>query len=291
MAPVLFSALLSRVGFAWTLRVWALINLAGLSVGIYWTKRRLPIPSRANRSTELGSSDLGDRRRRRPATLSKVMQGYAYLSSSLWLLNAALTFTASVSFFSVSFFLATYCSSLGLSSAAGTGVVASFNAAGLIGEIAIGYACDRFSYTRVMLLLAIVGSLSTFLLFGLAQSLGGVLAFVFLYGFAAGAWCSTWTRSATDIARLRSMQTATVVLSFCFVRGIASLVGPLIAAALYRPEENVKKAIFGAFGFDRLIEFVGACMVITAVTTGALEFTRRVSFSKADDADLQERFH
>ena len=275
--------------------MWAIMNLSLCALGGYWVKPRLAFRTHSSsnnnngqdvRSASMTTSAVVNDHRRRRTTWAKLARESSYLVTPLWLVNAALTFTVSVSFFSVSFFLATYCSSLGLSSAAGTGVVAAFNAAALLGEISIGHACDRLAYPRVMLGIAMIGSLSTFLLFGLAQSLAGTLFFVLLFGWGAGSWCATWTASAFDIARLRSMQTATVLLSFTFVRGIASLVGPLIAAALYRPEDNLKKAVFGAFGFDHLIGFVGACMLATAIFAGALEITRKVSFQKVADADL-----
>lgn len=47
------------------------------------------------------------------------------------------TFAASMSFFSVSFYLAVYCVSLGLQSGASAGILAAFNASALIGEIAV----------------------------------------------------------------------------------------------------------------------------------------------------------
>ena len=57
------------------------------------------------------------------------------------------------------------------------------------------------------------------------------------------------------------MQTANVLLGLTILRGLASAIGPLVTAALYHPEKNQAKAIFGAFGFDGLIVFVGTCMV------------------------------
>ena len=195
-----------------------------------------------------------------------------------------------MAFFSTSFYLATYVTSLGLSTTASTGAVAAFNGASLLGEITIGHACDRFAYSYIMMAIGVVGSLSAFLLFGLAQSLAGVMFFVLLYGWAVGSWCATWTPGAFDIARLRNMQTANVILSFTFVRGVASLIGPLIAASLYKPEENTHKAIFGSFGFDALIAFVGACMLAVSVFSAAIEVFRKMSFRGTDLSTLQEHF-
>lgn len=153
-----------------------------------------------------------------------------------------------------------------------------------------GHACDRFAYPGLVFVIGTVGSLSAFLVFELAQSLIGLIFFVLLYGMAAGSWCSTWTAAAYDVSRLKSMQTAHVVLSFTFVRGLAAAIGPLVAAALYDPEENQEKTIFGAYGFDGLILFVGACMGIVALCAPLLSYLRRKAFADANMASLQERF-
>jgi MFS family permease len=196
-----------------------------------------------------------------------------------------------MSFFSVSFYLAVYCSSIGLDEKTSTGIVAAFNAAALTGEIIIGHACDRFPYPGIIFGIGAMGSLSAFLLFGLAQSLIGVIFFVLLYGMAAGSWCSVWTPAAYDISRLHNMQTANVILFLTVPRGLASAVGPLIAAKLYHPEDNTAKAIFGAFGFDGLIVFVGSCMVVLLPFALLLSYFRRKALSSADPDSLQERLH
>lgn len=179
-----------------------------------------------------------------------------------------------MSFFAVSFYLAVYCASLGLTPGTSTGIVAAFNAAALTGEVVVGHACDRFAYPSIMLVISMTGSLSAFLLFGLAHSLVGVVFFVLLFGMAAGSWCSVWTPAAYDISRLHNMQTANVLLTLTLPRGLAAAVGPLIAASLYEPERNTAKAIFGAYGFGGLVGFVGGCMGGVVVVVPVLWWVR-----------------
>ncbi len=278
--PFLLNAVLQKGGFGWALRSWAALLFLLGSTACLLVKPRFP----------LESSEKNGSRPRRARTWKSYFSGIAYLFSPLWITNALATFAASLAFFAVSFFLATYCTSLGLSATAATGAVAAFNGASLVGEITIGHACDRFSYPAIMAMIGVVASLSSLLLFGLVQSLGGVLGFVLLFAWSTGSFCALWTPGAFDIARLRSMQTATVILSFAFVRGVASLVGPLLAAALYKPEQNQHRAIFGSFGFDALIAFVGAMMASVCFCAAGVGFFRRLSFKSKDFSELQERF-
>jgi MFS family permease len=152
-----------------------------------------------------------------------------------------------------------------------------------------GYLCDRFSYTKIMLGIGITGTLASLLLFGLAKNLAMVLLFTLIFGWAAGSFCATWPASATDIARLRNMQSADVMISYTIMRGIAAIVGPLVAAKLYRPDLKADAAVFGSFGFRSLTIFVGIMMSLVAGLAVLAEFSRRMSFKGVDVKLLGER--
>jgi hypothetical protein len=87
-----------------------------------------------------------------------------------------------------------------------------------------------------MLGIGITGTLASLLLFGLAKNLAMVLLFTLIFGWAAGSFCATWPASATDIARLRNMQSADVMISYTIMRGIAAIVGqPSCTDRILRP--------------------------------------------------------
>ncbi|KAJ7290406.1 major facilitator superfamily domain-containing protein [Mycena rebaudengoi] len=273
--PFIFSTTLEKLGFAWTLRIWAATLLIIGGMALYFVWPRLPAI-------------------RPPATTREHSRAvalkleFAYLFSPLWVMNALLTFMASTGLFAVSFYLATYCSSLELSSAATSGAVAAFNASGLLGEISIGYACDRFAYPLVILFIGSLGGLSTFLLLGFARNLPTVIIFTLLFGWAAGSWCATWSASCLDISRLRKIPVDSVMLSLIFVRGLAALIGPLVAAALYQPEMRASAKLFGSFGFGPLIDFVGSCMLGVAVVGSVVGLTRKKIMHGLDTTLLAE---
>jgi uncharacterized membrane protein len=86
------------------------------------------------------------------------------------------------------------------------------------------------------------------------------------------------------------MQTANVILTFTFVRGIAAVIGPLVAASLYDPQRNTTQAVFGAFGFKDLTIFVGTCMIGLVISTPLLSYLRKKVTVIVNQSSLQEQF-
>ncbi|KAG8689256.1 hypothetical protein FRC11_003531, partial [Ceratobasidium sp. 423] len=48
-------------------------------------------------------------------------------------------------------------------------------------------------------------------------------------------------------------------------KGLAAIIGPLIAAALHHPEQAAMKSTYSGYGFRDVTLFVGSMMVATAV--------------------------
>jgi hypothetical protein len=79
------------------------------------------------------------------------------------------------------------------------------------------------------------------------------------------------------------------MISYTIMRGIAAIVGPLVAAKLYRPDLKADAAVFGSFGFRSLTIFVGIMMSLVAGLAVLAEFSRRMSFKGVDVKLLGER--
>lgn len=74
--PFIFQPSLERLGFAWTLRIWALILLVGAGTGLCFVKPRLP----ARRATET------ERQHTRATALK---DEFSYMLTPLWGLNVS----------------------------------------------------------------------------------------------------------------------------------------------------------------------------------------------------------
>lgn len=138
-----------------------------------------------------------------------------------------------------------------------TGILSTFNAATILAQTGTGWLVDRMPFPIVMFISCILASAMSYLLLGFATTLPLVLTFVVFFGSVAGGFFTTSARVSSELARDRNVQASIVVYSLMFVRGLASIAGPLIAASLYRTDLVSEKASYGAYGFQPIVLFVG----------------------------------
>lgn len=70
-------------------------------------------------------------------------------------------------------------------------------------------------------------------------------------------------------------QVSTLTFSiFGVSRGIASIVGPLIASGLYDESKSKDTNAWGRFGFEKIIVFVGVMAITSAILAGCLRVTK-----------------
>lgn len=153
-----------------------------------------------------------------------------------------------------------------------------------------GLACDKFSHTYIICMIGVTSSLSSIFFWGFGRSLALVIVFTLLFGFSAGSFCSTWQATSLDIAKLKNTQSANILLSLTLMRGVAAIIGPLVASAIYEPWKMADAQVFGSYGFRSLIIFVGACMASVTVLGVLTEITKRVSFKGRDVRLMRETY-
>ncbi|KZO93658.1 MFS general substrate transporter [Calocera viscosa TUFC12733] len=242
--PPLIGLLLERLGFRWALRIWA-IAFALFTGGAFWfMKPRLPVPTvRAARSAPLDLS---------------------YLRSPIWAVGVTI-FVQSLAYFPVSLYLPTYTSLLGVPALDGQLVLSMFNLFSVVGQILIGWMCDRMPYSRVMFYSAVGSALTAYLLWGFGNSLGLLFAFAVLFGTMAGGFNSIVPPATSDIVGQSSTTSGSIFGSFAAVKGVGAIIGPIIAATLFDPTNGGTMSRFGSHGFGKVTLFVGGMMVAAAV--------------------------
>ncbi|QRV90465.1 major facilitator superfamily transporter [Ceratobasidium sp. AG-Ba] len=247
--PVTINLLLERFGFRWTLRIFALgiliLGVAALKV----TRARLPV-LRTNRA----SVSFVTRVRR---------QHWSFLLSPLFLSVSSTVFIQALAYFPVSLYMSVYTASLGLPPSSGTSVLAVFNLASVTGQILFGHLCDIVPYPFVMIGSGAGAALSAYLLWGFAHSLPQVFAFVVIFGSLSGGFSSMFPAASVQIAGSEG-SVSNVIGVLSAVKGVAAIVGPLVAAALHRPQDKENKSSYGGYGFSQVTVFVGSMMVTTA---------------------------
>ncbi|KAL8281017.1 hypothetical protein RQP46_006696 [Phenoliferia psychrophenolica] len=242
--PLIINALLSRIGFRWTLRVFALMTLIVCGIAIPGLRPRLPIIKPVNgvsQQTPIKWALLWD-----PSlitlTLIVTLQGFLY--------SPIITYLPSY----LSAFASPFSASL---------VLSVLNAASIPGQILTGAFCDRVPYTNVMLCSAVVCIAGIFGLLRVGDTLPKMFGFAILIGVFAGGVTSTWFRVCSDVAGKDSQQAGPIFGYLSIVRGVSAIVGPLIAGYLFDPT-STKNANWGKYGLGNFVIFVGVMAVATA---------------------------
>jgi MFS family permease len=245
--PLAIGACLEKVGLPWTMRICALILGVGCSLALLGTNPRIPV-------RKVGFE-------RRKPTWPALRWDFFKNPLLLWML--ATNMVQALGFFPVSVFISTYTSAVTSSTISPTVALSLFNAASVICFIIFGRLCDSYPYPTVMLFSGLGSALGAFFLWGFATNISLIFSFALVYGGLSGGFSSVWPAAATEIAGSRNENTSLAVGIFGVVRGVAAIVGPIIAASL-RNEKAIGTSKYGAHGYRSVEIFVGAMAFATA---------------------------
>lgn len=246
--PIIFTQLLERVGFRWTLRCWALIQLlvsGAAIIALSPGKRLEPVT--------------------KPIRWKEVIPGFPRsLLSTLTLLNAIVLTAQTTAWYSISLNISNYATSMGLDSSTSTGILSAHNASAALTYPILALLIDRFSYPLIMATSAALCATFTFLVFGFAgSSLTKIIIYVVFFGISGGGFSSFLTPVSRDIPdRSHSHEFSLRFLYLVFIRGVAAMLGPLVAVQFY-PDQLGKPSTYGSFGFTGFIVFIGGAFVVS----------------------------
>ncbi|CAE6530909.1 unnamed protein product [Rhizoctonia solani] len=244
--PIAVNFLLSNLGFRWTLRIWAGFMLVFGVFALAFTRPRLPVIRPQN-------SDG-------PTLWTRLTRQYwGFLKNPLFICMTVTTLIQALAYFPVSLYITVYTASLVLPPLNGSLVLSVFNLSSIIVIVSGAGA-----------------ALSAYLLWGFAHSLGLILAFVVVFGSLSGGFVSVWPAVSMDIAGSEQSVFLNVYGLLTMTKGVAAVIGPLIAAALYHPEEVTVRNTYSGYGFKDVTLFVGSMMVATAAGGVAAQWAKRV---------------
>lgn len=262
--PYILSFLLKAIGFEWTLRAVALANLA-LTVGAWLGLQPRLRPQPPARETRARAGSTLPTLDHLQAIMKRLLPGNLRpLRGRLSLLALAALCFQTAAWCTVSLYIATYASSLGLSSSESTGMLAAFNASATVGLLVVGRLIDATLYTRIMALSTIICAVASAVLLGFAHTLGTVLAFVLLFGIAGGGFTTFMTPISRDVAELGNVAIGPVYLALVFWRGVAAVGGPLVASTLYNSDMSDYK-LYGTRGFSGIVVFTSIGMACSTL--------------------------
>ncbi|KAJ1300350.1 hypothetical protein OPQ81_005170 [Rhizoctonia solani] len=250
--PLATNYLLESLGFRWTLRIWAAFTLVLSTISLFFMKPRLPA-NRPSGARRIGFFSMVRR------------QNWSFLYSPLFICIWITSFVQALAYFPVSLYMSVYTTSLGLPPVNGTIVVAVFNLAAVIGQVIFGHFCDIAPYPYAIIISGTGASLSAYLLWGFAHNLGVIFAFVIVFGLMSGGFTSIWPAASADIVGPENQATVPNVFGVLGVwKGVAAVIGPVVAAALHHPYESSVRTAYSGYGFRDVTLFVGSMMLATA---------------------------
>lgn len=249
--PLMVHALLEKVGFRWTLRIWAIASAIIAGIALLGVQPRVPVPKFHRHQT-------------RPRFIPPRME---FLKQPVFWTFSVTTVLQALSYSPVSLYIAMFTTSIS-SPLSATIVLSLFNSSGVAGQILVGFLSDRFPYPWIMFVSAIGSALCAFLLWGFASTLAQVFVFAILFGGLSGGFSSVWPAAASDSAGRYPEQSLITFTCFALIKGVAAIVGPILSGLLLESGESLTfGGRFGKFGFGSVEVFVGSCAVATSVAS------------------------
>ncbi|GAA5905786.1 hypothetical protein JCM6882_000458 [Rhodosporidiobolus microsporus] len=255
--PFLIDGLLARGGFPWLCRAWAFITALVFGLSAWIIRPRIPVV-KPKSAAERGPWLAVD---------------WRFAKDPIFLLMGFSSLLAALSYLPVALYLPQYAASLTPSTTQQNLVLAIFNLSAAIGSAASGPISD-WSYPVTVVGCAACGTVISLAAWGTADSLGKVYGFAVLFA-ATGQMVSAWGGAAKDVSGSNPNTSTLVFCLFSVVRGIASIVMPFVSETLYEQDKRGEGAAWGAFGFEKMIIFVGITAFLSLLGGVALHFVRQ----------------
>ncbi|KAK1827898.1 MFS general substrate transporter [Podospora conica] len=254
--PLLLETLLSRHGFATTLRVFASVIFAATAPLVYFIKPRLPpITHTAHAPTA----------------------SFAFLRDPQFWYYQAFNVLEATGYFLPAIYLPSYAAAvLGASPTLSALSVLLLNVASVFGCVGMGGLIDRVHVTTCFLISSLGAAAGVFMLWGFSGSLPVLYVFAVVYGVFAGAFSSAWPGIMREVTKPKPRGDPSMVFAFLALgRGVGNLVSGPLSGALVK-DMAWKGEAYGGYGsgYGALIAFTGA----TAVCGGGSFLWKRLGW-------------
>jgi MFS family permease len=240
--PFIADALLKRYGYQTTLRSMAvgMALLTGPMIPLF--KQRLP----ATEQSAMSRTDWS------------FLKGPPFWIYGTWCL------TQGLGFFFPTLYLPSYATSIGLSATEGALLVALLSIGQVAGQFTFGYLSDgRLPLNLLAVSSTVVAGVATVTLWGLASSLGPLIAFSLIYGFFAFGFVAIRPRMSMAVSENPSAGLA-IFSILVATQGVGNVVSGPISSGLLLSE--VEPGSYGASRYKSVVIFTGSCMMLSALS-------------------------
>lgn len=233
--PAIFSPIVDSAGFGWAVRTMAFINLACLLVAIAVVKQRA-IPEKPRKALD--------------------MPAFREVRFNVFNIGSCLIFMGMYTpFYYVTLFSQ---NELGISQELSNDVLCVLGAGMVVGRPFIGVAATEYGAFVTGAFCILLCGLMQFI-WGSVHNLGGVMSFVFFYGFFSGGVSALVPVIAVELAPSISIAGTRLGMNFVFM-GLGILVGNPIAGALLQGRSRFE----GAEAFSAAVLLAGSVLIVAS---------------------------
>ncbi|KAL1930222.1 hypothetical protein VTP01DRAFT_1376 [Rhizomucor pusillus] len=245
VTPFIMHALNESLGGAWCYRILALLTLVlGSLVTLLLRERN----ERSNKDANAISLDLNV---------------FRSLDFCIWCVAGNL---CTMAYFIPAFYLPSYASRLGLTTARGSQLVAVFSATNIIGRLLSGYLGDKLGALNVNISFLAMGGASSLFMWHYATNFAELVAFVVVYGIMSA---TVFTLIAPITATVTGNEKYSSGISLYLFALTFARLGPSIAGAI--------QAATSKDSFDALQMFAGWAFFSSALVATCLRFKMKPS--------------
>ncbi|PPJ56763.1 hypothetical protein CBER1_09099 [Cercospora berteroae] len=250
--PLLLQAMLSAVGFRWTLRIVAVIICTLSAPLIFILKPRLPI-SATHVAPPVQTSFLRHR-------LFWVLQLFNGIQA--------------LGYFLPMNYLPTIAEEFDIGRTLGSLTVVLINVGAVIGCVVVGALVDRFNTMTVMLAVSALAGVSVLIILGFTVAVPPLFIFSVVYGLTASAYSSHWGGLIREVQKMHEGTDANLIFGLLAAgRGVGSIISGPLSGSLLKDgrswNDNAASAYSSEYG--TIIIFSGC----TALLGGGSWFMRK----------------
>ncbi|KAK3068029.1 hypothetical protein LTR53_014714 [Teratosphaeriaceae sp. CCFEE 6253] len=246
--PVTIDWLLERYGFRTALRVYAIAIVVLSGPGLFLIHPRMPVSNHAKTAT-----------RNRDHTVLRTMRSFA--TSLHFLIMAAAIFVQGLGFFLPNIYIPSYADALGLSTTAGSSLLAWVSLSQVAGQLWQGWVSDKVNIYIPLSISALIPGLSTLLLWGPAKGMTYLIPFALIWGFFSASYSVLFTRVCSFLTEQhrwgQDHDDISMLLYgfFNFERGVSLLMEGPLSSWLIGQDRPIDGNRYGLGRYASVIEF------------------------------------
>ncbi|KAK0940896.1 hypothetical protein LTR48_000549 [Friedmanniomyces endolithicus] len=257
--PVVVGWMLERWGFRVALRVYAGVTIVVSGPGL------LLIRPRGGVSGETASTE-------KKVPLSALQALRPFATNIHFHIMAAAVFIQGLGFFIPNIYISSCAEGLGLSTSAGSGLLALVSLAQVLGQLGQGLISDRVNIYIPLAISALIPGLSALLLWGPAKGLAYLAPFAITWGLFSASYsvlytrmCSFLTDTIEDGTDDHDNVSMLLYGFFSFERGVSNVLSGPISSWLVDEQRAIDVDKYGLGRYAAVIWFTVLCMLASSL--------------------------